>query len=120
MRQNNINAVRNSHYPQHSRWYELCDIFGLYVIDEANIETHGFDENSHFKHPTLEPIWANAMLDRVVGMVERDKNHACIIVWSLGNESSYGPNHSSMSGITFFLVTIHFFPLSSHLTVSFF
>ncbi|XP_025816492.1 uncharacterized protein LOC112893400 isoform X2 [Panicum hallii] len=98
MRQNNINAVRNSHYPQHSRWYELCDIFGLYVIDEANIETHGFDENSHFKHPTLEPIWANAMLDRVVGMVERDKNHACIIVWSLGNESSYGPNHSSMSG----------------------
>nr|CAB3479457.1 unnamed protein product [Digitaria exilis] len=98
MRQNNINAVRNSHYPQHSRWYELCDIFGLYVIDEANIETHGFDENSHFKHPTLEPIWANAMLDRVVGMVERDKNHACIIVWSLGNESSYGPNHASMSG----------------------
>ncbi|CAO1943068.1 unnamed protein product [Urochloa humidicola] len=98
MRQNNINAVRNSHYPQHSRWYELCDIFGLYVIDEANIETHGFDENSHFKHPTLEPIWANAMLDRVIGMVERDKNHACIIVWSLGNESSYGPNHASMSG----------------------
>ncbi|KAF7040301.1 hypothetical protein CFC21_050210 [Triticum aestivum] len=98
MRQNNINAVRNSHYPQHSRWYELCDIFGLYVIDEANIETHGFDETSHFKHPTLEPIWANSMLDRVVGMVERDKNHACIIIWSLGNEASYGPNHSAMSG----------------------
>jgi beta-galactosidase len=98
MRQNNINAVRNSHYPQHPRWYELCDIFGLYVIDEANIETHGFDESSHFKHPTLEPFWASAMLDRVVGMVERDKNHACIIVWSLGNESSYGPNHSAMSG----------------------
>lgn len=98
MRQNNINAVRNSHYPQHPRWYELCDIFGLYVIDEANIETHGFDESNTFKHPTLEPIWANAMLDRVVSMVERDKNHACIIVWSLGNESSYGPNHASMSG----------------------
>ena len=98
MRQNNINAVRNCHYPQHPRWYELCDIFGLYVIDEANIETHGFDESSHFKHPTLEPIWANCMLDRFVSMVERDKNHASIIVWSLGNESSYGPNHSAMSG----------------------
>ncbi|XP_062208106.1 uncharacterized protein LOC133909612 isoform X2 [Phragmites australis] len=98
MRQNNINAVRNSHYPQHPRWYELCDIFGLYVVDEANIETHGFDENSHFKHPTLEPIWANAMLDRLVSMVERDKNHACIIIWSLGNESSYGPNQAAMSG----------------------
>ncbi|KAK3163026.1 hypothetical protein QOZ80_1BG0096690 [Eleusine coracana subsp. coracana] len=98
MRQNNINAVRNSHYPQHPRWYELCDIFGLYVIDETNIETHGFDDSSHFKHPTLEPIWANAMLDRFVSMVERDKNHACIIVWSLGNESSYGPNHAAMSG----------------------
>ncbi|KAG8053927.1 hypothetical protein GUJ93_ZPchr0001g29589 [Zizania palustris] len=98
MRQNNINAVRNSHYPQHPRWYELCDIFGLYVIDEANIETHGFDESIHFKHPTLEPFCAGAMLDRVVGMVERDKNHACIIIWSLGNESSYGPNHSAMSG----------------------
>ncbi|TVU36820.1 hypothetical protein EJB05_18769 [Eragrostis curvula] len=98
MRQNNINAVRNSHYPQHPRWYELCDIFGLYVIDETNIETHGFDDSSHFKHPTLEPTWANAMLDRFVSMVERDKNHACIIVWSLGNESSYGPNHGAMSG----------------------
>ncbi|KAM0834535.1 hypothetical protein ACQ4PT_063560 [Festuca glaucescens] len=98
MRQNNINAVRNCHYPQHPRWYELCDIFGLYVIDEANMETHGFDESSHFKHPTLEPIWANCMLDRFVSMVERDKNHACIIIWSLGNESSHGPNHSAMSG----------------------
>ncbi|GJM91868.1 hypothetical protein PR202_ga08286 [Eleusine coracana subsp. coracana] len=65
---------------------------------ETNIETHGFDDSSHFKHPTLEPIWANAMLDRFVSMVERDKNHACIIVWSLGNESSYGPNHAAMSG----------------------
>jgi len=106
MRQNNINAVRNSHYPQHPRWYELCDIFGLYVIDEANIETHGFDESNTFKHPTLEPIWANAMLDRVVSMVERDKNHACIIVWSLGNESSYGPNHASMSGKIFLPVSL--------------
>ncbi|XP_058091027.1 uncharacterized protein LOC131237338 [Magnolia sinica] len=98
MKQNNINAVRNSHYPQHPRWYELCDLFGLYMIDEANIETHGFDLSRHFKHPTLEPSWACSMLDRVIGMVERDKNHACIISWSLGNEAGYGPNHSALAG----------------------
>lgn len=98
MKQNNINAVRNSHYPQHPRWYELCDLFGFYVIDEANIETHGFDDSTRFKHPTLEPCWAGSMLDRVIGMVERDKNHACIISWSLGNEAGYGPNHSALAG----------------------
>ncbi|KAL6129418.1 hypothetical protein ACLB2K_072768 [Fragaria x ananassa] len=98
MKQYNINAVRNSHYPQHPRWYELCDIFGMYMIDEANIEAHGFDYSGHVKHPTLEPSWATAMLDRVIGMVERDKNHACIISWSLGNESGYGPNHSASAG----------------------
>lgn len=98
MKQNNINAVRNSHYPQHPRWYELCDLFGFYMIDEANIETHGFDDSTDFKHPTLEPCWAGSMLDRVIGMVERDKNHACIISWSLGNEAGYGPNHSALAG----------------------
>ncbi|PIA48132.1 hypothetical protein AQUCO_01400605v1 [Aquilegia coerulea] len=98
MKENNINAVRNSHYPQHPRWYELCDLFGFYMIDEANIETHGFNDTEEFKHPTLEPIWASAMLDRIIGMVERDKNHACIISWSLGNESDYGPNHSASAG----------------------
>ncbi|MQL91821.1 hypothetical protein Taro_024432 [Colocasia esculenta] len=98
MKQNNINAVRNSHYPQHTRWYELCDIFGLYMIDEANIETHGFCLEKHLKHPSEEPSWAFSMLDRVIGMVERDKNHACIIAWSLGNESGYGPNHSASAG----------------------
>lgn len=100
MKQNNLNAVRNSHYPQHPRWYELCDLFGMYIIDEANIETHGFDDSGHVKHPTLEPSWANAMMDRVIGMVERDKNHTCIISWSLGNESGYGPNHSALAGIS--------------------
>ncbi|KAH6803430.1 glycoside hydrolase family 2 protein [Perilla frutescens var. frutescens] len=98
MKQNNINAVRNSHYPQHQRWYELCDLFGMYMIDEANIETHGFHLSSNVKHPTNEPIWAASMLDRVIGMVDRDKNHACIISWSLGNESSYGPNHAALAG----------------------
>ncbi|KAK8630145.1 hypothetical protein V6N13_078952 [Hibiscus sabdariffa] len=98
MKQHNINAVRNSHYPQHPRWYELCDLFGMYMIDEANIETHGFDLSGHLKHPTQEPIWAAAMVDRVIGMVERDKNHACIFSWSLGNEAGYGPNHSASAG----------------------
>lgn len=98
MKQNNINAVRNCHYPQHPRWYELCDLFGMYMIDEANIETHGFILSSHIKHPALEPVWASSMLDRVIGMVERDKNHACIFSWSLGNESSYGPNHAAFAG----------------------
>ncbi|KAH9658216.1 Lactase [Citrus sinensis] len=98
MKQNNINAVRNSHYPQHPRWYELCDLFGLYMIDEANIETHGFNFSEHFKHPTMEPSWAAAMMDRVIGMVERDKNHASIICWSLGNEAGHGPNHSAAAG----------------------
>lgn len=101
MKEYNINAVRNSHYPQHPRWYELCDLFGMYMIDEANIETHGFDLSGHLKHPAKEPSWAAAMLDRVVGMVERDKNHACIISWSLGNEAGYGPNHSAMAGKQF-------------------
>ncbi|XP_047947875.1 beta-galactosidase [Salvia hispanica] len=98
MKQNNMNAVRNSHYPQHPRWYELCDLFGMYMIDEANIETHGFHLSSNVRHPTIEPIWAASMLDRVIGMVDRDKNHACIISWSLGNESSYGPNHAALAG----------------------
>lgn len=109
MKQNNINAVRNSHYPQHQRWYELCDLFGMYMVDEANIETHGFFDYPNYKHPTQESCWAASMLDRVVGMVERDKNHACIIVWSIGNEASYGPNHAALSGIYFFIIfTFHF------------
>ncbi|GLJ49794.1 hypothetical protein SUGI_1057420 [Cryptomeria japonica] len=101
MKQHNINAVRNSHYPQHPRWYELCDLFGMYMIDEANIETHGFYSSiplSQKTHPTSQPIWAYSMLDRVINMMERDKNHSCIISWSLGNESGYGPNHSASAG----------------------
>ncbi|KAK4345309.1 hypothetical protein RND71_035485 [Anisodus tanguticus] len=97
MKQNNINAVRNRHYPQHQRWYELCDLFGMYMIDEANIETHGFFYYPNYKHPAQESCWAASMLDRVVGMVERGKNHACIIIWSIGNEASYGLNHAALS-----------------------
>ena len=79
MKQNNINAVRNSHYPQHQWWYELCDLFGMYMIDEANIETRSFHGYTNVKHTTSESIWAPSMLDRVIGMVDRAKNHACIL-----------------------------------------
>lgn len=98
MKQCNINAVRNSHYPNCARWYELCDKYGLYVIDEANIETHGMgSELSHNsfdskKHPAYLEIWKAAHIDRVKRMYERSKNHACIIIWSLGNEAGNGEN----------------------------
>jgi beta-galactosidase len=90
MKQNNINAVRTCHYPNVPAWYDLCDEYGLYVIDEANIESHGmgFGESSLAKQPS----WGAAHLDRTIRMVERDKNHACIVVWSLGNEAGFGEN----------------------------
>lgn len=90
MKQGNINAVRCSHYPNHRRWYELCDEYGLYVIDEANIEAHGmyFDKRSLAEEPT----WTAAIMDRTKRMFERTKNYACIIGWSLGNEAENGAN----------------------------
>lgn len=90
MKQNNINAVRTSHYPNVPEWYALCDEYGLYVIDEANIESHGmgYGEASLAK----QPEWGPAHLDRTMRMFERDKNHACIITWSLGNEAGAGEN----------------------------
>jgi beta-galactosidase/beta-glucuronidase len=93
MKRNNINAVRTSHYPNDPRWYDLCDEFGIYVWDEANIETH-----SLYNRLCHESEWTQAFLDRGVRMVERDKNHPSVIVWSLGNESGYGPNHDAISG----------------------
>lgn len=98
MKQANINAVRNSHYPNIARWYELCDEYGLYVIDEANIETHGMgSELSHKSfdpepHPAYRSEWKAAHLDRVKRMFERTKNHPSIITWSLGNEAGNGEN----------------------------
>jgi beta-galactosidase len=97
LKQYNFNAVRASHYPNHARWYELCDEYGLYVVDEANIEAHGM--GSCFSQPydveahtSALPNWEAAHLDRVKRMLERTKNHACIITWSLGNEAGNGQN----------------------------
>jgi beta-galactosidase len=95
MKQNNFNAVRTAHYPNHPRWYELCDELGLYVVDEANIETHGMYPMGRL---AADPQWAGAFMSRYTQMVERDKNHASIIIWSLGNECGYGANHDAMYG----------------------
>lgn len=93
MKQNNINSVRLSHYPQGRRFYELCDQYGLYVYDEANIESHGMYYNLS-KGGTLgnNPEWLAAHMDRTVNMYERNKNYPCITVWSLGNEAGNGYN----------------------------
>ncbi len=97
MKQNNINTVRTSHYPNDPRWYALCDEYGLYVIDEANIESHGIGY-----HPDVtlgnQPLWFKAHLDRTVRMVERDKNHPSVILWSLGNEAGDGCNFGGTAG----------------------
>ena len=90
-KQNNINTVRTSHYPNHPAWYDLCDCYGLYVIDEANIESHGMGYDSD-KTLGNNPLWEKAHLDRIVSMVERDKNHPCILFWSMGNEAGGGCN----------------------------
>lgn len=92
MKKFNVNAVRTSHYPNHPRWYELCDEYGLYLYDEANLESHAF-----WSKFTLNPIWEKAFLERAQRMVLRDVNHPSIIVWSLGNEAGYGPNHDVMA-----------------------
>ncbi len=90
MKQNNFNAVRTSHYPNHPAWYDLCDQYGLYVVDEANIESHGLIYSP--LNLGNDPAWKDAHLDRVIRMVERDKNHPSIITWSLGNEAGSGSN----------------------------
>lgn len=93
MKQHNINAVRTSHYPDHPFWYELCDEYGIYLIDEANVESHGLNRTL----PASLPEWEAACVARMVGMVERDKNHPSIILWSLGNEAGFGENFMKMA-----------------------
>jgi beta-galactosidase/beta-glucuronidase len=96
MKQHNINTVRTSHYPNDSRWLDLCDQYGLYVIDEADLEAHGFGYEAP-DIPARRPDWKTAFVDRAVRLVERDKNHPAVIIWSLGNEAGYGPNHDAMA-----------------------
>ncbi len=104
MKRNNINAVRTSHYPNQTRWYELCDEYGIYVIDETNLETHGSWMNDRgwaggfaCNLPGDLPEWRGAVLDRAKSMYERDKNHACVLIWSCGNESFCGENIAAMA-----------------------
>jgi len=93
MKQANINAVRTCHYPDDPRWYELCDRYGVYVLDEANICTHGTRGML-----ANDPHWTGAFLDRASRMAERDKNHPSVVIWSMANESGYGPNFAAISG----------------------
>ena len=95
-KQNNINAIRTSHYPNDPKFYDLCDEFGIYVLDECNLETHGLRN----KIPRSKPEWTKAVVDRMVSMVERDKNHPCVFMWSLGNEAGQGDNFQKMKDAT--------------------
>ena len=94
MKENNINSVRTSHYPNDPRWYELCDIYGMYVVDEANIESHGMGYKPD-QCLANQPEWEKAFIDRTERMFERDKNHPCVIIWSLGNETGEGCNFAA-------------------------
>ncbi|MBQ4517832.1 MAG: DUF4981 domain-containing protein [Clostridia bacterium] len=104
MKQHNINCIRTSHYPNTSEFLNLCDEYGLYIIDEADLECHGFTEMDEewgydyfdSRWPVEADGWEEACLERMTRMVERDKNHPCIIMWSLGNESGYGKHSETM------------------------
>lgn len=93
MKRLNFNAVRTCHYPNSVDWYDLCDTYGIYLVDEANVETHGYGGGL-----SSDPEWMNAYMERASRMVLRDKNHASVLIWSLGNESGVGPNHAAMYG----------------------
>ncbi|MBQ7320125.1 MAG: DUF4981 domain-containing protein [Clostridia bacterium] len=97
MKQHNVNSIRTSHYPNDPRFTGLCDIYGFYVIDEADIETHGLAIIGDWSRLTESPDWKAAFLDRAERMMERDKNHVCIVMWSVGNESGVGANHAAMA-----------------------
>lgn len=105
MKKNNINAVRTSHYPNNSFFYRLCDFYGLYVIDEVNMETHGVwdgiqrvgSKDFSKSVPGDNPVWLKNVLYRVNNLYQRDKNHACVVIWSLGNESCGGKDIYEMS-----------------------
>lgn len=97
MKQYNINTVRTSHYVNHPCWLALCDQFGLYVMDEADLETHGFQLTGDWSELSNDTNWQEAYLDRARRLVEPDKNHPSVLFWSLGNESGLGKNHQAMA-----------------------
>lgn len=98
MKRHHINAVRTSHYPPHPHFLDLCDRYGLYVIDENDLETHGFEVDGWVGNPVDDPDWTEVLVDRVTRMVRRDAHHASIIMWSLGNEAGVGRNLAAMAG----------------------
>ncbi|GAA1986753.1 glycoside hydrolase family 2 TIM barrel-domain containing protein [Kitasatospora viridis] len=97
MKRHNVNAVRTSHYPPHPAFLDLCDEYGLWVIDECDLETHGFGEQGWRDNPVDDDRWTPALLDRAARMVERDKNHPSVIIWSLGNEAGTGRGLTAMA-----------------------
>ncbi|MBP1964593.1 glycoside hydrolase family 2 TIM barrel-domain containing protein [Paenibacillus aceris] len=97
MKQHNINAVRTAHYPNDPRFYDICDVYGLYVMEETDLETHGFEPLGNISRLSDDPAWQEAYIDRIRRMVERDKNHPSVLFWSLGNESGFGCNFRAMS-----------------------
>ncbi|MYW17066.1 DUF4981 domain-containing protein, partial [Streptomyces sp. SID2955] len=97
MKRHNINAVRTSHYPPHPAFLSLCDELGLWVIDECDLETHGFTEQGWRDNPVDDDRWTPALLDRAARMVERDKNHPSVVIWSLGNEAGTGRGLTAMA-----------------------
>ncbi|MGQ4561282.1 glycoside hydrolase family 2 TIM barrel-domain containing protein [Dermabacteraceae bacterium P7054] len=97
MKQHNINAIRTSHYPPHPRLLEMCDELGFWVIDECDLETHGFELHDWRGNPSDDPTWRETLVDRAERMVRRDYNHPSIVMWSLGNESGTGANLAAMA-----------------------
>ena len=97
IKEHNMNCVRTSHYPADPRFYEYCDRLGLWVCDEADIETHGAEVCGNRSVISDDPAWEHVYLDRAARLVERDKNHPCVVMWSLGNESGFGADHHAMS-----------------------
>lgn len=97
MKQFNVNAIRTCHYPDSYYLYDLCDEYGMYLIDETDLECHGFELTGDYKWITDDPSWETAYVSRMIRMIERDKNHPSIIMWSLGNESAFGCNFRRMT-----------------------
>ncbi|MGK3225138.1 beta-galactosidase subunit alpha [Enterobacter soli] len=97
MKQHNINSVRTAHYPNDPRFYELCDIYGLFVMAETDVESHGFANVGDLSRITDDPVWEHVYVERIVRHIHAQKNHPSIIIWSLGNESGYGCNIRAMA-----------------------